>query len=342
MSSVFDNIDTPLTKVDQLKAVDPRQSVGFMSLLLVKKIGEKTAKNGSTFLTVDFADKTGSFGVVIFGDSPYFGFFKTEAPEGSAVLLTGTTAYYNDRFSPKIVDLRKLSTEEQKKYQMEDLITASTENPIAMWEELQSFIAKIQDEKLRQTVTSILEDEADKFKIFPAGSGMHHAYRHGLMEHTLHLARVADALLPLYPEVHADLVRAGVVLHDMGKIYEYTYEMTAKFSKLGTLHGHVVIGYRLARAAGLKAGLNPELLERLEHIILSHQGELEFGAAVRAATPEAVFVSLTDNLDAKMGAVQNALLTAAGSDEFVDVGALGKSAGMSKGRLLVKRVEEEK
>ena len=342
MPSIFDALQTPLTKVEQLKAIDSKQSIGFLSLLLVKKVSERTAKNGSTFLTVDLADRTGSFGIVIFTDTPYFQFFKTEAPEGSIVLLTGTTAYYQDRFSPKVIEIRRVTKEEYDQYPVADLITSSTENPQEMWKELQVFIKKIEDPALLKTVQIVLEEEGEKFKIYPAGISLHHAYRHGLMEHTLHLARVVDALLPLYKEVNADLARAGVVLHDMGKIYEYDYDMTLKFSKLGTLHGHVVIGYRMARTAGLKAGLAPELLERLEHIILSHQNDLEYGAAVRPATPEAVFVAHIDNFDAKMGAVQNALRTAGENEEFMDAPILAaKSGGGSKARLLVKPISEE-
>jgi len=319
MASPFDNVTTPLSKVSQLKATDPRESVGFMSLLLVKKIADKTAKNGAPYLVVVFGDKTGEFATTIFSDTPYFPFFKTEAPEGSVVLLTGTTAYYQERFSPKVADLRKLSATEQKDYPVHELVDASSENPIAMWDELMAFVGKIQNEKLRQTVLKAFEEVGEKFKSHPAARAMHHAYRHGLLEHTLHVCRAAEALLPLYKEIHADLVRAGTALHDIGKVIEFDYEMTTKYSKLGVLHGHVVIGYRIARAAALKVGLDAQLLERLEHIILSHQGELAFGAAARAATPEAVFVSLVDNLDAKMGAVQNALRMGGESDAFTDV-----------------------
>lgn len=318
-SSGLDGLTTPLSKVGQLKSIDPRESVGFMSLLLIKKISEKTAKNGAPYLVVVFSDKTGEFASTVFSDTPYFQLFKTEAPEGAVVLLTGATAYYQERFSPKVVDVRALGKEEQKNYPMHELVDASAENPIDMWAELQRFIAKIEHEKLRDTVNKALEEAGEKFKSHPAARAMHHAYRHGLLEHTLHVCRVADALLPLYREIHGDLVRAGVVLHDIGKVIEFDYEMTTKYSKLGTLHGHVVIGYRMARAAALKAGLEPQLLERLEHIILSHQGELEFGAAVKAATPEAVFVSLIDNLDAKMGAVQNALRLGGENDSFTEV-----------------------
>jgi 3'-5' exoribonuclease len=145
---------------------------------------------------------------------------------------------------------------------------------------------------------------------------MHHAYRHGLLEHTTHMARACQALLPLYPEVNADLAMAGVLLHDTGKTIEYEGTLATKRSRRGLLQGHVVLGYQLVRKAGLKAKLDAELLERLEHIVLSHQGEPEWGAAVYAATPEAVFVSLVDNLDAKMGMVQRALRQAPAGEEF--------------------------
>jgi 3'-5' exoribonuclease len=145
---------------------------------------------------------------------------------------------------------------------------------------------------------------------------MHHAYRHGLLEHTTHMARAARAILPLYPEVDADLALAGILLHDTGKTIEYETSFAIRKTRRGLLQGHVVLGYQLARKHGLKNKLQADLLERLEHIILSHQGELEWGAAVMAATPEAVFVSQIDNLDAKMGMVQRVLRQAQADDEF--------------------------
>jgi 3'-5' exoribonuclease len=145
---------------------------------------------------------------------------------------------------------------------------------------------------------------------------MHHAYRHGLLEHTSHMARACRALLPLYPEVDPDLALAGVLVHDTGKVIEYEGDLATTRSRKGILQGHVVLGYQLVRKAGLKAKLSPDLLERLEHIVLSHQGELEWGAAVIAATPEAVFVAKIDDLDAKMGMVQRLLRQGADNGEF--------------------------
>jgi 3'-5' exoribonuclease len=153
----------------------------------------------------------------------------------------------------------------------------------------------------------VLDELGPAFLQAPAANSMHHAYRGGLLEHTVHMVRAAQVLLPLYPEVHPGLAIAGVILHDAGKALEYESGLAARKTRLGQLQGHVVLGYRLVRKAALRAHLDEELAGRLEHIILSHQGEPEWGAAVYAATPEAVFVSLVDNLDAKMGMVQRAL-----------------------------------
>jgi 3'-5' exoribonuclease len=108
----------------------------------------------------------------------------------------------------------------------------------------------------------------------------------------------------------------GILLHDTGKTIEYEGSLSTRRSRKGILQGHVVLGYQLVRKAGLKSKLAPDTLERLEHIILSHQGEPEWGAAVYASTPEAVFVSMVDNLDAKMGMVQRALRQTAETEEF--------------------------
>ena len=142
------------------------------------------------------------------------------------------------------------------------------------------------------------------------------------------------ALLPLYPEVDADLALAGVLVHDTGKVIEYQGDLVTTKSRKGILQGHVVLGYQLVQQAGIKSKLNSDLLERLEHIVLSHQGELEWGAAVIAATPEAVFVAKVDDLDAKMGMVQRLLRQAGETDTFSD-----KHLGLNSPLLLAKPVK---
>lgn len=287
----------------------PLETAGspFESILLYAKNTVKTAKNGSEFLVVELSDATGSLTVNCFSNTAAFEFFK-KTQEGSVVQVKGNTDFYQEKLSPRIT-LATIVPEEivKEKGLLKNLIAASTEDPESMWSELLEHAESIQHTELKATVHRVLEEIAEAFKLTPGAISMHHAYKHGLLEHTLHMARAGRALFPLYPEVYPDLALAGIILHDIGKTVEYIYEKTTKKSQAGILHGHVVLGYRMARKAALQSGLSEDLLERLEHIILSHQGELEWGAATMAATPEAVFVSLIDNLDAKMGIVQHAL-----------------------------------
>lgn len=288
----------------------------FASLLVVKKLAAKTASNGNPFFSVDLGDRTGSFGCTIFSDNPAFEAIKAGG-EGAVVRIEGKIDFYQGRLSPKISRADVL-TEDQLGAPglLENLVEVAPENAEELWAEFNGFIESIHHPELRATVRAVFEEIGENFKWAPAAVAMHHAYRHGLLEHTTHMARACKALLPLYPEVHADLAMAGILLHDTGKVIEYEGTLATKRSRRGILQGHVVLGYQLARKAGMKVKLSSELLERLEHIILSHQGEPEWGAAVYAATPEAVFVSMIDNLDAKMGMVQRALRQAAEGDEF--------------------------
>ncbi|MGH7996068.1 MAG: 3'-5' exoribonuclease YhaM family protein, partial [Opitutaceae bacterium] len=274
------------------------------------------ATTGNPFLSVEFGDRTGSFGCNVFSDSPAFEPLKA-LPEGSALRIEGKIEHYQNRLAPRLAKVCVLSDAEMAAPALlENLVEASPEDPDALWADFRGFADRIGHTELRATVEAALEETAATFRWAPAAISMHHAYRHGLLEHTVHMARAAEALLPLYPQVDADLAMAGILIHDLGKTIEYEGALAPRRSRRGILQGHVVLGYQLVRGAALKAKLDPDRLERLEHIVLSHQGELEWGAAALAATPEAVFVSMVDNLDAKMGMVQRALRQSGAAEEF--------------------------
>lgn len=309
--------DTPaLMTVRDLKALEPVAGRAFASVLVVRRVSVRTARNDNPFLSIELGDRTGSFGCTCFSDSPVFETLKG-LREGAAARVEGKTDYYQNRFSPRLNRVEALSEAELAAPGMtENLVETAPENAEQLWTELQSFLSDLAHPELAVTVKAVFEEIGGAFKTSPAAIAMHHAYRHGLLEHTVHMARACRALLPLYPEVDPDLALAGVLLHDVGKVSEYEGTLAVQRGRKGILQGHVVLGYQLTRKAGLKARLDPDRLERLEHIILSHQGEMEWGAAAMAATPEAVFVSLVDNLDAKMGMVQRALRQAGEADEF--------------------------
>ncbi len=324
-----------LSSVRDLKTLGPEVTGrAFAAMLVVKKLVPKTASNGNPFLSLELGDRTGSFGCTVFNDNPAFETLKAEG-DGVVVRVEGKIDYYQSRLSPKIAKLTVVPEAELTSPEMiENLVEVAPEDGAALWTEFNAFIDAIKHDEIRMTTRGVFEEIGETFRWAPAAVAMHHAYRHGLLEHTIHMARACRALLPLYTEVDADLAMAGILLHDTGKAIEYEGTLATRRSRRGILQGHVVLGYQLVRKHGLRAKLDSERLERLEHIILSHQGEPEWGAAVYAATPEAVFVSMIDNLDARMGMVQRALRQAIETEEFSE-----RLPGLSS-QLLTRKLSE--
>lgn len=287
----------------------------FAGIYLLRKRTVKTARNGSPFLMVEFGDKTGNCGTTIFSDSPMFEVFSS-LEEGSILEVHATVDNYQGRFAPRINSAVVILPEALDADMLDQLVESSPENINAMWEELCTCIAAIPHDGVRELVHSVMDEVGEVFRTSSAAVSMHHAYRGGLLEHTLHVTRAAKVLLPFYPQVDPSLALAGAILHDVGKTLEYTQGFVTKRTRIGIMQGHVVLGYQIVRKHGLRKRIAPGILERLEHVILSHQGELEWGAAAMASTPEAIFISMVDNLDAKMGMVQRALRNAAPSEEF--------------------------
>jgi len=324
------DLPSPIT-VRDIKALPRDGGDTFASVLLVRRTTAKTAKNGNPYLNVELGDKSGTFGLNVFSDSPAYDLF-TSLKDGGIVRIEARIDYFQDRLSPKLLRAEAITLDQLAGSPlMANLVETAPEDAAALWTEFQQHIAAISHAELRATVQAIFDEIGEQFRTAPAAIAMHHAYRHGLLEHTCHMARACRALLPLYPEVDADLALAGILVHDTGKVSEYQGDLVTTRSRKGILQGHVVLGYQLVRKAGIKSKLNADLLERLEHIVLSHQGELEWGAAVMAATPEAVFVAKIDDLDAKMGMVQRLLRQAGDADQFSD-----KHLGLNAQLLLTK------
>lgn len=309
-------MDESTLTVAELKSPNLAEGQPFQAVVIVRKVTERKARNDNLFLSIEFGDRSGSFSANCFADSPLYALFRENAM-GIVIQLTGKIERYQGRFSPRLTAATVIDEEVLEQENWTDrLVETPPESAEDLARDLAELVATIEDPTLRQTVQNVLDELGDRFLNLPAAVSMHHAYRNGLLEHTVHMGKACRALLPLYPEVDPNLAMAGVLLHDVGKAVEYEGALAFRKSRSGQLQGHVVLGYRLVRKAGLTARLDGALLERLEHIILSHQGELEWGAAVMAATPEAVFVSMIDNLDARMGMVQRALRQATDTDEF--------------------------
>jgi 3'-5' exoribonuclease len=149
---------------------------------------------------------------------------------------------------------------------------------------------------------------AERYKIAPAAKSIHHACRGGLLEHVLSLLGLARIVAPHYQEVDLDLLIAGVVLHDIGKVEELRYERSFNYSSEGQLLGHIIIGLRiLGDKLAAMPDFPPRLRTLLEHMLISHHGELEFGSPKVPQFAEALLLHHLDNLDSKMAAMKNAI-----------------------------------
>jgi len=192
--------------------------------------------------------------------------------------------------------------------QLRELLPSSARPAAEMFAELTELLSTIEHPAMRGLADAYLGDEMlmAQFKEAPAAKMMHHAYLGGLLEHTLALMNLANVALPLYPKVNRDIVLMGLFLHDLGKTRELRWDQGFDYTDRGLLVGHIVDGaimlHDKAQQAMRESGLRlpPNALSVLQHIILSHHTLPEHGAARIPSTPEAIFVAMLDNLDAKM------------------------------------------
>jgi 3'-5' exoribonuclease len=298
----------------------------FQAICAMGEVSTKTAKTGTAYHEVTLADATDDFKARVFSDSPNKPILLALKP-GSILRVTGTVGEYMGRPDLKLESLAAITdAEKSDPAVMGRLTPVSQHDPLKMRADLAGIISRIPHDGLRATVESVLEEHGERFYEAVAALGMHHAYRHGLLEHTLRMAKCAEALLPLYTKVDHSLAVAGTILHDLGKVQEYSRlepgMAKAGFTRAGNLHGHLVLGAFIVRTHGTKVGLEASLLERLEHILLSHHTMREYGAAAIPSTPEAVFVARIDDLDAKLSAIEEELRKAPPGVEFMQLRAI--------------------
>jgi len=269
--------------------------------LMVAERQRRLTKNGDPFLTLRLADAGAAVDAVLFSDNPSFE--KAADPAVAYVAVRGNLER-NPKYGLQlaIADIRPVREEDRELGFDESLLTPSTPYDIeALWGELEGLAGELGHEKLRETVQVLLKENEEAARSWPAAQRVHQAYRGGWLEHTLFVARDAKYYAQKYPELDGDLLLAGAILHDVGKLLELNGEPTCEFTDEGRLVGHVVLGARMARETAAKTGLDGRTLLLLEHLILAHHGEREYGAAVLPKTREAVVLHHIDNIDAKLG-----------------------------------------
>jgi 3'-5' exoribonuclease len=204
----------------------------------------------------------------------------------------------------KIDQLRKATTSEVDKA---DLLPSTTYDVADLWRQLLSFVDSLTNRDLKLLLTTLLAepDLAQAYREAPAARQLHHAWLGGLLEHVISLLTLADRVAPHYPILDRDLLLTGVILHDIGKVRELSWEIGFEYTVEGTLLGHIQMGMALVeKTIDSLPNFPPKLKTLILHMILSHHGKLEFGSPKLPMIPEALVLNFLDDLDAKMQAVQ--------------------------------------
>jgi 3'-5' exoribonuclease len=278
--------------VSELQA---NQNVTATFLVSHKEIRQK--KSGEPYLSLTLSDRTGDVDAKMFDNaSEVLTIFERD----NFIRVKGLLQIFQNR--PQLT-IHKIQTVADTEIDAADYFPASTRDRCEMFRELQGIIAGIANPHLKGLLDAIFADQAiaAAYRTAPAAKTVHHAWIGGLIEHVLSLCGLAKFAAAHYPDIDLDLLLAGVILHDLGKIHELAYVRSFSYSSEGQLLGHIVIGLRIVDE---KLRLVPDfpaaLRDLLLHMILSHHGELEFGSPKAPLFPEALLLHHLDNLDSKM------------------------------------------
>jgi len=228
-------------------------------------------------------------------------------PKPGFVHIQGRSELYQNNLQ---VIINNVSSVDTGSVSIDDFLAQTDKDTTQMFDEIKKIVSQVENPQLKALVEAFLSDTElmDKFRKAPAAIKMHHNYIGGLLEHTHNMLRVANAILPLYPDIHADMVLAGIFLHDIGKTEELSYDMAFSYTDSGQLIGHiskslVMINQKADALRSKGTQIDQSVLDAVGHIILSHHGQYEFGSPKLPATAEAFMVYYIDDLDAKMNQV---------------------------------------
>jgi 3'-5' exoribonuclease len=261
---------------------------------LLHEVAERTTKDGRSFILFTLRDKTGTISGVFWDVPPTV---LEWARPGQVALVTGRINLYKEALQLSATDLNPHQTDD-----LSEFVPVSRRPQPEMIAELRQLVGRLA-EPWGKLVSHLLLDEAflPRFASAPAARNMHHAVMGGLLEHTLSMANLCDYLADHYPYVNRDLLLAGALLHDMGKVAEYDVDNSFAFTEDGRLVGHIVRAVTfIEKGAAELGGFPPDDLRHLIHLVLSHHGNLEWGSPVVPKTLEAVLLHQVDMLDSRV------------------------------------------
>lgn len=266
-------------------------------IYLVREKNQGIKKSGAPYIGLTLSDKTGEVKARIWDDAEKLG---SRFGEGDIVRIKGWAIMYQGALQ---ININHIETHRAGDLNVFDYLPASRIDVDKAFAELISVIDIITNAHLQALLRSVFQDVeiAHLFKVAPAAKNLHHAYVGGLLEHTLQVAKIAHAIAAYYPHVDRNLLLAGALLHDIGKIYELSWRNNFDYTDAGRLIGHITIGLELVSKKIMEQGEFPDDLALvLKHLLLSHHGEYIFASPRRPKTLEALLLNYLDDLDSKM------------------------------------------
>jgi len=278
-----------------------QRDMKFEGFLLVRSAEKRKDSKGNDYVDMNLADRTGEINCKIWNWDP-----EADIPEaGRPVKIRGTVQEYNGRLQLRVEKWR-LPTDSDP-VDMNALVSCAPRKPEEMLREITETLESFSNEDLKKLTRGMLELAGDRLNWFPAAQRMHHAERSGLLHHTTDMLRLARALLEVYPWLNRDLLLAGVIIHDLGKIEEMKSDQTGNvtdYTRDGQLLGHLVRGITNLNRVADQCGVTGESVVLLEHMLLSHHGESEYGSPKPPMFAEAEALHWIDIMDARMNTMK--------------------------------------
>jgi 3'-5' exoribonuclease len=275
----------------------------FDGFFLVLSKQQRSTRTNKPYLNLMLADKTGQLEARVW--DPADPRVAKNFDRGDRVKVRGSVARLDDRCQIKVDQLRLASPGEVDK---SDLLPATSCDVEVLWTRLNESIEGLTNPDLKRLLKAVLFDPAVSaaYREAPAARTLHHAWLGGLLEHIVSLLGLADRVATHYPLLDRDLLITGVILHDVGKISELSWEAGFDYTVEGILLGHIEMGVEMVeKAIASLADFPPRLKTLIVHMILSHHGKLEFGSPKLPMIPEALALNFIDDFDAKMQAVSS-------------------------------------
>lgn len=275
-----------------------RQFTGFC---VVRKKEIRHKSSGEAYLHLELGDWSGRLNAKIWNEVSKF----NEIVEvGKIIKIKAVVQEFQDRKELKISNLRK--SEPDDDVDLKDLLPKSRKDTSALRDRFFEHVSDIQNPHLKKLLSEIFADEkfAEQFFLSPAGKLWHHNYLYGMLEHVVAMLDIAAVVQNHYPAMNMDMLKCGIILHDIGKTKGYDANGFVDFTDEGRLIGHITIGYDMLRQKiGRMKNFPDELRDQLLHMLLSHQGKLEQGSPILPQTIEAVVLHYINELDSKTNAL---------------------------------------